>query len=50
MFKGGILLITHEPELINRIESRIWFLDSDKKKINYKIETYEDYCDLLLSK
>jgi len=50
MFKGGILLITHEPELINRIESRIWFLDSDKKKINYNIETYDDYCDLLLSK
>lgn len=49
IYKGGILLITHEPELINRIESKIWYLDKDKKKINFNIENYDQYVDLVLS-
>jgi ATPase subunit of ABC transporter with duplicated ATPase domains len=48
-YHGGILLITHEPELINRLGSRIWYLDNDIKKINFNIESYDDYCELLLS-
>jgi ATP-binding cassette subfamily F protein 1 len=48
-YHGGILLITHEPELINRLESRIWYLDNNIKKINFNIESYDDYCELLLS-
>lgn len=49
VYEGGILLITHEPELINRLSSQIWLLDSDKKKVNFKIDSYDSYCDLLLS-
>ena len=48
-YHGGILLITHEPELINRLGSRIWYLDNNIKKINFNIESYDDYCELLLS-
>jgi ATP-binding cassette subfamily F protein 1 len=49
LYEGGILLITHEPEMINRLESKIWFLDSNIKKINYNIETYDNYQELILS-
>ena len=48
LYEGGILLITHEPELINRLESKIWFLDMNTKKINFNIESYDDYCDIIL--
>jgi len=49
MYQGGILLITHEPELINRIDSKIWYLNKDTKKITYNIDSYDTYCDLILS-
>ena len=49
LYKGGILLITHEPELINRIDSKIWYLNKDTKKINFNIESYDQYVDLILS-
>jgi len=48
LFTGGILLITHEPELINRLTSNIWLLDN--KKINFNIESYEEYSNIILSK
>ena len=48
MYEGGILLITHEPELINRLGSQIWLMDVDTKKIKFNIDTYEDYCKYLL--
>jgi ATP-binding cassette subfamily F protein 1 len=49
VYEGGILLITHEPELINRLKSHIWFLDSNRKKINFNINSYDDYCNMILS-
>jgi ATPase subunit of ABC transporter with duplicated ATPase domains len=49
VYEGGILLITHEPELINRLNSHIWFLDSNKKKVNFNISSYDSYCNMILS-
>jgi ATP-binding cassette subfamily F protein 1 len=49
VYEGGILLITHEPELINRLSSQIWLLDSNTKKVNFNIDSYDSYCDSLLS-
>lgn len=49
LFEGGILLITHEQELINRLDTQVWYLDIKTKKINFNIETYDNYCDLILS-
>lgn len=48
LYKGGILLITHEPELINRLDSKIWYLDTKNKKINFNIDSYDNYCNLIL--
>jgi ATP-binding cassette subfamily F protein 3 len=47
-FEGGILLITHEPEMIERLSNQIWMLDKNTHKINTKIETYEEYCNIIL--
>ena len=47
-FEGGILLITHEPEMIERLSNQIWMLDKNTHKINTKIETYEEYCNIVL--
>jgi ATP-binding cassette subfamily F protein 1 len=49
LYEGGILLITHEPELINRLESKIWLMDINTKKINFNIETYDDYCESIIN-
>lgn len=49
IYNGGILLITHEQELINNLTNTIWFLDKKIKKINFKINSYEDYKDIILS-
>ena len=46
-FTGGILLITHEPELINKLDTRIWLLNNHK--INYNIESFDKYCDTILA-
>ena len=52
LYNGGILLITHEPELINNLTNKIWFLDKETKKINYKINykinSYEQYKNMIL--
>jgi ATPase subunit of ABC transporter with duplicated ATPase domains len=48
-YNNGILLITHEPELINRLETKLWYMDNKTKKINYDIESFDDYCDIILS-
>ena len=47
-FKGGILLITHESELINSLDTRLWYMNKDTKKIDYNIESFDKYCDMLL--
>ena len=44
-FKGGILLITHESELINSLNTRLWYMNKDTKKIDYNIESFDKYCE-----
>lgn len=48
-YNGGILLITHEPELIERVSPTIWYLDNEIHQISNRIETFDDYCDLILT-
>jgi ATPase subunit of ABC transporter with duplicated ATPase domains len=48
-FNGGLLLITHEPELINNLTNEIWFLDKNTKNIS-NIESFDEYCSLILNK
>ena len=43
-FNGGILLITHEPELINSLESELWIMDKNTKQVCKYLNTYENYC------
>jgi len=48
-FSGGLLIITHEPELIERTNSSIWMMDTINKSINTHIESYQHYCKILLN-
>jgi ATP-binding cassette subfamily F protein 3 len=47
-FKGGILVITHEPELIEKIDARLWVMNPETKNINTQIDSYDDYCKYIL--
>jgi ATP-binding cassette subfamily F protein 1 len=51
-FEGGILVITHEPELIEKLNGIIWMMEpvpgSTAHTINRNIESYEKYCELIL--
>ena len=46
-FKGCVIVITHESELINKLNDQIWMVDSNLKNINYNINSYTDYCKLI---
>lgn len=48
-YNGGILLITHEPELIERVSPKIWYLDMNEHKIVGNIKSFDEYCNLILS-
>jgi ATP-binding cassette subfamily F protein 1 len=48
IYKGGLLLITHEPELINNLTNKIWFLDKTTKQINFMIDSYDKYRNMIL--
>ena len=48
-FEGGILLITHEPELINALDSELWIMNKEKKVIEVYNKTYEEYCDKIVN-
>jgi ATP-binding cassette subfamily F protein 1 len=47
-YSGGILLITHEPELINSLETELWIMNNQTKKIDFYNNTYESYCEKIL--
>jgi ATP-binding cassette subfamily F protein 1 len=49
-FKGGILLITHESELINSLDTQLWYMNKHTKKIDYNIESFDKYCEMILEK
>jgi ATP-binding cassette subfamily F protein 1 len=41
-YNGGILIITHETDLIKKLDKTIWMLDPDSKNI-MNIESYNEY-------
>jgi ATP-binding cassette subfamily F protein 1 len=47
-FKGCIIVITHDHNLIKKINANIIMMDSNNKRIK-NIESYEAYCDYILS-
>ena len=49
-YSGGILLITHEPELINSLETELWIMNNQTKKIEFYNNSYDSYCENILSK
>jgi ATP-binding cassette subfamily F protein 1 len=49
-FDGAIVLITHEPELINALESDLWIMNPEKKTIEISKNTYEEYSQIVLNK
>ena len=46
-YKGGLMVITHEPEMITNLESELWILENNK--ITFYNNTFEDYCDSLIA-
>jgi ATP-binding cassette subfamily F protein 1 len=49
-YEGGIVLITHEPEMINALESELWIMDAEKKIVERSKNTYEEYSQKVLAK
>ncbi len=49
-YSGGILLITHEPELINSLETELWIMNNQTKKIDFYNNSYDSYCEKILNK
>jgi len=47
-FKGCILVITHDHNLIEQINANIVMIDPNNKKIK-NIDSYDSYCDYILS-
>jgi len=45
-FEGGLMVITHEPELITNLESQLWILRNNK--IEFYNNTFEDYCQSII--
>jgi len=48
-YEGAIILITHEPELINALESELWIMDAEKKVVEISKNTYEEYRQKVLA-
>jgi ATP-binding cassette subfamily F protein 1 len=48
-YEGAIVLITHEPELINALESELWIMNPDKKTVQVSKSTYEEYSETILA-
>jgi ATP-binding cassette subfamily F protein 1 len=47
-YEGAIVLITHEPELINALESELWVMDPNTKLLDKSKLTYEEYSERIL--
>ena len=45
-YNGGIMIITHEEEMITQLNSELWILND--RKIDFYRKTYEDYCDEII--
>ena len=45
-YNGGILIITHETDLIKKLDKTIWMLDSNNKNIN-RLDNYSEYVNFI---
>ena len=45
-YNGGLMIITHEAEMITNLESQLWILKNNK--IVFYNNTFEEYCDQIL--
>ena len=46
-YKGGLMVITHEPEMITNLESELWILENNK--IIFYNNSFDEYCDSLIA-
>ena len=46
-YNGGIMVITHEEELITQLDSQLWVLKNNK--INFYRNSFDDYCDEIIN-
>ena len=46
-YDGGIMLITHESEIITNLDSQLWILKD--KKIEFYNNSFDEYCEMILS-
>ena len=46
-YEGGIMLITHESEIITNLESQLWILKD--KRIEFYNNSFDNYCEMILS-
>ena len=46
-FQGGLLVITHESELIRKLDGNIWMMDQDTHSIK-RIDSYDNYIEYIL--
>jgi ATP-binding cassette, subfamily F, member 1 len=44
-YEGGLMVITHEPEMITNLESELWILENNK--ITFYNNSFDCYCDSL---
>ena len=49
-YEGGIILITHEPELINKLDTEIWIMNPENKNIEMYNKTFTNYSEMILAK
>ena len=45
-YNGGLMIITHEAELIGKLDANLWILED--KKIKMHKDNFEDYCDKIV--
>ncbi len=48
-YTGGVVVITHDHNLIEAIDARVVMMDPTTKCINTKIDSYDAYCEYVLS-
>ena len=46
-FDGGVMLITHESEMITNLDSQLWILENNK--ITFYNNSFEDYCESVIN-
>ncbi len=46
-YDGGLMVITHEPEMITNLESELWILENNG--ITFYNNSFDDYCDSIIN-